>query len=74
MDALKELGSMMDPENLSMEIFGKSYNDLNASEMKVLLPLMEKLNARIQGIDLIPSKRNGGIISLNQLTQPIGYR
>ena len=73
MDALKELGSMMDPENLSMEIFGKSYNDLNALEMKVLLPLMEKLNERIQGIDLIRLK-NGGIVSLNQMTRPIGYR
>ena len=73
MDALKELGSMMDPENLSMEIFGKSYNDLNALEMKVLLPLMEKLNERIQGIDSIRLK-NGGIVSLNQMTRPIGYR
>ena len=73
MNALKELGSMMEPEYLSMKVFEKPLDDLNLSERKVLLSLMEKINARIQGIDLIPSKRNGGIVSLNQLTRPLGF-
>ncbi len=72
MDALKELGSMMEPEYLSMKVFEKPLDNLDLSERKVLLSLMEKINVRIQEIDLIPSKRNGGIVSLDQLMRPLG--
>ena len=51
-------------EEITMETFGKPYSDLNAEELKVLeIVLIEVLG-----------KARGGIVSLNQMTRPIGYR
>ena len=53
-------------EEITMKTFGKPYSNLNAEELKVLEIVLIKV--------LGNGKARGGIVSLNQLTQPIGYR
>ncbi len=49
-------------------IFGKPLSDLDSDQRIFVIDSMNRI------VDNLLKKRNGGIVSLNQLTQPLGYR
>ena len=68
MDELSVQSLGIDTESLAIKIFGKPLSDLDSDQRIFVIDSMNRI------VDNLLKKRNGGIVSLNQLTQPLGYR
>ena len=62
--SLKSLG--IDTESLAIKMFGKPIKDLDSDQVTFVIDSMNRI------VDNLLKNRNGGIVSLNQLTQPLG--
>ena len=62
--SVKSLG--IDTESLAIKIFGKPLKDLDSDQRIYVIDSMNQI------VDNLLKKRNGGIVSLDQLMRPLG--
>ena len=62
--SVKSLG--IDTESLAIKLFGKPLEDLDSDQRIFVIDSMNRI------VDNLLKKRNGGIVSLDQLMRPLG--